>query len=49
MFNVSYAFVANKDITFSFGRNFGGTTTTNGNLVAALNLLLGFGGQKKLD
>lgn len=45
--NASYSFQENKAITFSFGRNFDGTTTQGGNLVAALNLLLGFGGSKK--
>lgn len=47
--NASYAFKANKAVTFSFGRNFDGTNSSGGNLVAALNLLLGFGGDKRLD
>lgn len=49
MTNAAYAFDENKKLTFSFGRNFDGTTTKGGNLVAALNLLLGFGGSKKVD
>ena len=47
--NAAYAFKENKALTFSFGRNFDGTTTEGGNLVAALNLMLGFGGGKKIS
>lgn len=45
--NASYALKENRALTFSFGRNFDGTRTKGGNLVAGLNLLLGFGGAKK--
>jgi hypothetical protein len=47
--NAAYSFQENKALTFTFGRNFDGTTTEGGNLVAALNLLLGFGGGKKVE
>jgi len=41
--NADYALNDNQKIIFSFGRNFDGTITKNGNLVAALTLLFGFG------
>ncbi|WP_412468370.1 hypothetical protein [Pedobacter sp. KLB.chiD] len=41
--NADYALADNQKIIFSFGRNFDGTVTKNGNLVAALTLLFGFG------
>lgn len=41
--NADYALADNQKIIFSFGRNFDGTITKNGNLVAALTLLFGFG------
>jgi len=41
--NADYALANNQKIIFSFGRNFDGTVTKNGNLVAALTLLFGFG------
>lgn len=41
--NADYALADNQKIIFSFGRNFDGTLTKNGNLVAALTLLFGFG------
>ncbi len=41
--NADYALAENQKIIFSFGRNFDGTLTKNGNLVAALTLLFGFG------
>ncbi|WP_293787271.1 hypothetical protein [uncultured Pedobacter sp.] len=41
--NADYALAENQKIIFSFGRNFDGTITKNGNLVAALTLLFGFG------
>ena len=45
--NAAYDFGNNRRFTFSFGRNFDGTLTKDGNLVAALNLLLGFGSTLK--
>ncbi|WP_145861285.1 hypothetical protein [Pedobacter suwonensis] len=41
--NTDYALNDNQKIIFSFGRNFDGTVTKDGNLVAALTLLFGFG------
>lgn len=41
--NAGYDLGNNKRITFSFGRNFDATTTKSGNLITALNLILGFG------
>ncbi|KRT15672.1 hypothetical protein ASU31_13485 [Pedobacter ginsenosidimutans] len=41
--NADYALADNQKIIFSFGRNFDGTVTKNGNLVAALTVLFGFG------
>lgn len=41
--NADYALNDNQKIIFSFGRNFDGTVTKTGNLVAALTLLFGFG------
>ncbi|WP_343524517.1 hypothetical protein [Pedobacter sp.] len=41
--NADYALADNQKIIFSFGCNFDGTITKNGNLVAALTLLFGFG------
>jgi len=41
--NADYALNDNQKIIFSFGRNFDGTVTKNGNLVAALTVLFGFG------
>lgn len=45
-FNLSYEFDKNKALTFTFGRDFEGNTTKGGNLIAALNLLLGFGSKR---
>lgn len=41
--NVSYELAKNKLLTFTFGRDFEGNTETGGNVIAALNLALGFG------
>ncbi|MEO8588139.1 MAG: hypothetical protein ABI432_02130 [Flavobacteriales bacterium] len=41
--NSSYNLGNNNLLTFSFGRNYDSVTTQSGNLVAALNLLLGLG------
>jgi hypothetical protein len=41
--NADYALAANQKLIFSFGRNFDGTITKEGNLVAALTVLFGFG------
>lgn len=44
--NADYALADNQKIIFSFGRNFDGTVTRDGNLVAALTLLFGFGNSR---
>ena len=46
VFNADYAIWQNQKLTFSFGRNFDGTTTKNGNLIAALSFLTGFGNRR---
>lgn len=45
--NIDYQFASNKLISFSFGRNFDGTQVKGGTLVAALNLVLGFGSKRR--
>jgi hypothetical protein len=46
VFNADYAIWANQKLSFSFGRNFDGTTTKDGNLIAALGFLTGFGNRR---
>ncbi len=41
--NAAYDVGINRKLTFSFGRNFDGVISKGGNLLAALNLVLGFG------
>ena len=48
MLNANYDLGNNKMITFNFGRDFNGTVTKTGNLVAALNLVMGFGSNRKI-
>jgi hypothetical protein len=48
-FNTEYDYAPNRKITFSLGKNFDGTVTTGGNLIAALNLIAGFGSAKKIE
>lgn len=40
--NLSYDIGANRQIGFMLGKNFDGTITKDGNVIAAINLLLGF-------
>ena len=44
--NADYAILKNQKLTFSFGRNYDGTTTKDGNLIAALGLVMGFGNNR---
>jgi hypothetical protein len=44
--NADYALFKNQKLTFSFGRNFDGTISKDGNLVAALSFLTGFGNRR---
>ncbi|WP_163408595.1 hypothetical protein [Flavobacterium ajazii] len=46
MANADYAILKNQKLTFSFGRNYDGTTTKDGNLIAALGLVAGFGNKR---
>ena len=46
VFNADYAILQNQKLTFSFGKNFDGTTTKDGNLIAALSFLTGFGNRR---
>lgn len=46
IFNADYAIWPNQKLTFSFGRNFDGTITKDGNLIAALSFLTGFGNKR---
>lgn len=44
--NFEYSIWANQKLTFSFGRDFNGTITKDGTLIAALNFLTGFGNKR---
>jgi hypothetical protein len=46
IFNADYAIWQNQKLTFSFGRNFDGTISKDGNLIAALTFLSGFGNKR---
>ncbi|MBO0360705.1 hypothetical protein J0X19_22280 [Hymenobacter sp. BT186] len=46
VFNADYAIFQNQKLTFSFGRNFDGTVSKDGNLIAALTFLAGFGNNR---
>jgi hypothetical protein len=46
VFNAEYAIWQNQKLTFSFGRNFDGTISKGGNLIAALTFLAGFGNKR---
>jgi hypothetical protein len=47
-FNAEYSVGINQKITFAFGKNFDGTVTKSGNLIAAINFIRGFGSNKKI-
>lgn len=44
--NADYSIWQNQKITFSFGRNFDGAISKDGNLIAALSFLTGFGNRR---
>ena len=46
--NAEYDLGINKKITFAFGRDFDGSTSKGGNLIAALNLITGLGSDRKI-
>jgi hypothetical protein len=48
VFSASYSLADSKMLCLNFGRDFNGQMETGGNLVAGINLILGFGGAKKL-
>jgi hypothetical protein len=49
VFNTEYDVGFNQKITLAIGRNFDGTITKDGNLIAALNFIKGFGSNKKIN
>ncbi|HPH33388.1 MAG TPA: hypothetical protein PLB49_16110, partial [Chitinophagaceae bacterium] len=46
--NAEYDLGSNRKLTFAFGRDFDGTISKGGNLVAMINLIAGFGGDRKI-
>jgi hypothetical protein len=46
--NAEYDLGKNRKLTFAFGRDFDGTISKGGNLIAALNFITGLGGDRKL-
>jgi len=46
--NMSYELFANKLLTFNIGKEFDKKVETGGNLIAALNLILGFGSNRPI-
>jgi hypothetical protein len=49
VFNTEYDVGFNQKLTLSLGRNFDGTITKDGNIIAAINFIKGFGSSKKAD
>ena len=49
VFNIEYTVGSNQKLTFGFGKNFDGTITKSGNLIAALNFIKGFGTRRKME
>lgn len=46
--STEYEIAKNRKVTFSFGRNFDGAISKGGNLIAAINFIAGFGGERKV-
>ncbi|SDH16673.1 hypothetical protein [Chitinophaga filiformis] len=46
IFSADYSIFRNQKLTFSFGRNYDGIVTKDGNLVAALTLIAGLGNKR---
>lgn len=46
--STEYEVATNRKVTFSFGRNFDGAISKGGNLIAAINFIAGFGGERKV-
>jgi hypothetical protein len=47
--NAEYDIGINRKLTFAFGRDFDGTISKGGNLVAAINFIAGFGTDRKIQ
>lgn len=47
--NMEYKLTPNASINFSYGRDFDGTITRNGNVIALLSLFTSFGNAKRID
>jgi hypothetical protein len=47
--NAEYDISMNRKLTFAFGRDFDGTISKGGNLIAAINLIAGFGTDRKIS
>ena len=47
--NAEYNLGANRKLTFAFGRDFDGTISKAGNLIAAINFIAGFGNDRKIS
>ena len=46
MLNLDYSILKNQKLTFSFGRNYDGTTIKNNNLIATIGTVFGFGNKR---
>jgi hypothetical protein len=49
VFSAEYDLGFNKKLTFNFGRDFNGVVTKGGTLIAAINLIAGFGNKKPVN
>jgi hypothetical protein len=49
VFSAEYDLGFNKKLTFNFGRDFNGVVTKGGTLIAAINLITGFGNKKPVN
>lgn len=46
MLNVDYSILKNQKLTFSFGKNYDGTTSSSNNLIATIGTVFGFGNKR---
>ncbi len=49
LINLDYKIGDNQKLNLSFGKDFNGTFTKDGNVISALNFLMGFGNKRKLN
>lgn len=49
VFSAEYDIGFNQKLTFNFGRDYNGVVSKDGNLIAALNFLVGFGNKKGIN